>query len=310
MSDNKDSERRPPHERDERDERDEREGVALDRRGFLAGAAGALTTAGCAEDLFRHHYTRMTDADKEALFRRLEAQTKRHTQRTVRISDPAPVEGAAFAFCLDLSACKGTRRCVTACVEENNCSRDPEVQYIQVFEMNAGVLEMDEADRHYDTDRVPRSGKVYVPVQCFHCEQPPCVQACPTEATWRESDGIVVVDYGWCIGCRYCMAACPYEARRFNFETPDLPPKDVNPVQAYLSNRIRPAGVVEKCHLCLHRTRAGQYPACLEACPTGARKFGNLADPDSDVSHILRTKSVFVLKKELGTVPRFFYYYG
>jgi len=78
---------------------------------------------------------------------------------------------------------------------------------------------------------------------------------------------------------------------------------------SYLSNRPRPQGVIEKCTFCLHRTRKGQMPACLEACPTGARKFGNLLDPESEVSQILRTKRVFILKEEVGTLPRFFYYF-
>ena len=97
---------------------------------------------------------------------------------------------------------------------------------------------------------------------------------CPVEATWKDPDGIIVVDYDWCIGCRYCMAACPYDARRFNFSKPKLTADQMNPNQGYLSNRVRPRGVVEKCTFCLHRTREGKYPACLEVCPTGARVFG------------------------------------
>ena len=106
------------------------------------------------------------------------------------------------------------------------------------------------------------------------------------------------------------MAACPYEARRFNYSKPEVPANEVNPNQGYLSNRPRPKGVVEKCHFCLHRTRKGNFPACHEACPTGARKFGDLNDPNSEVSAVLREKRVFVLKEELNTVPRVFYYFG
>jgi len=129
------------------------------------------------------------------------------------------------------------------------------------------------------------------------------------EATWKEKDGIVVIDYDWCIGCRYCMAGCPYEARRFNFVAPEVPRGELNPNQGYLSNRVRPKGVVEKCHFCLHRTRNGELPACAEACPTGARHFGNLADPGSEVAQIVKQKRVFVLKEELKTFPRIFYYF-
>jgi molybdopterin-containing oxidoreductase family iron-sulfur binding subunit len=156
---------------------------------------------------------------------------------------------------------------------------------------------------------VPAPGKYYMPVQCQQCDDAPCVKVCPVEATWKEKDGIVVVDYNWCIGCRYCEAACPYHARRFNWSAPEIPAGEINPNQGYLSNRIRPQGVVEKCTFCLHRTRKGLLPACLEACPTGARVFGNLLDPDSEIRWVLENKRVYVLKEELGTRPRFFYYF-
>jgi molybdopterin-containing oxidoreductase family iron-sulfur binding subunit len=132
---------------------------------------------------------------------------------------------------------------------------------------------------------------------------------CPVQATWQESDGLVVVDYNWCIGCRYCMAACPYDARRFNYQKPTVPAAAINPNQSYLSNRLRPKGVVEKCTFCLHRTRDGKFPACLEVCPTGARVFGNLRDPDSEINYILNHKRVYVLKEDVGTLPRFYYFF-
>jgi molybdopterin-containing oxidoreductase family iron-sulfur binding subunit len=136
------------------------------------------------------------------------------------------------------------------------------------------------------------------------------VKACPVEATWKEPDGIVVVDYNWCIGCRFCVVACPYFARRFNFAAPNVSPDRINPDQGYLSNRPRFKGVVEKCTFCLHRTRKGRMPACLEACPTGARKFGNLNDPNSEIRKIIETKRVFVLKEDLATLPRFYYFFS
>ena len=127
-------------------------------------------------------------------------------------------------------------------------------------------------------------------------------------ATWQEPDGIVVIDYNWCVGCRACMAACPYWARRFNWSAPEVPPEEVNPNQHYLGNRDRKKGCVEKCTFCIHRTREGRLPACAEACPTGARVFGNLLDPDSEIRWVLAHKNVFRLKEELGTEPRFWYF--
>ncbi len=288
----------------------------VSRRSALKGIAAALGTtaaasAGCTswDKYFQKHYKEMTPADKEKVFARIEKETKKRFKRTVEISDPPPIEGVKFAFCISLSKCNGNRKCVHACVAENNQSRDPAIQYIKVIELDHGTLDLEKGDMYYDGESVPKKGKFYLPVQCNQCDNPPCVKACPVEATWKERDGIVVIDYDWCVGCRYCMAACPYEARRFNFFKPSIPRDQLNPHQGYLSNRVRPKGVVEKCHFCLHRTRNGAYPACLEACPTGARKFGNILDPESEVSAIVKEKRVFVLKEELRTIPQIYYYF-
>jgi molybdopterin-containing oxidoreductase family iron-sulfur binding subunit len=131
---------------------------------------------------------------------------------------------------------------------------------------------------------------------------------CPVGATWTDPDGIVVIDYDWCIGCRYCIAACPYWARRFNWSEPEIPAEQINPNQHYLGNRLRRKGCVEKCTYCIQRTRKGRVPACHEACPTGARIFGNLLDPDSEIRWIIENKQVFRLKQDLGTEPRFWYF--
>jgi len=196
-------------------------------------------------------------------------------------------------------------------VEENNQSRDPQVHWIRVLSMEKeGGVDFSDSDPYYDPETVPEEGHFYVPVQCQQCRNPPCTKVCPTGATWTEPDGIVVVDYDWCIGCRYCMAACPYGARHFNWSEPTLPAEEINPVTHYLGNRPRPKGVVEKCTFCIQRTRGGRYPACVEVCPVGARKFGNLLDPESEIRYILENKRILVLKEELNTMPKFFYFYG
>ena len=157
---------------------------------------------------------------------------------------------------------------------------------------------------------MPAEGKFYMPVACQHCENPPCTKVCPVGATWKEKDGIVVIDYNWCIGCRSCISACPYGARRFNWGEPSISPDEINPVTEYLGNRPRKRGVVEKCTFCIQRVRKGLYPKCVEVCPVGARKFGNLLDPDSEIRYIIENKRVYILKEELNTQPKFFYYYG
>ncbi len=260
------------------------------------------------DEFLQQHYKELSDNDKQKVFQRLEAEAKDAYGADVTISDPKPIPGVRFGYAINLSKCNGNGACMEACNRENNHHRGVDQSYIRVLEMSKGSMDMEHGTTTYD-HTVPQDDKFYMPVQCQQCENPPCVSACPIEATWQEDDGIVVVDYNWCIGCRYCEAACPYHARRFNWEQPEIPTDEVNPDQGYLSNRIRPQGVMEKCHFCLHRTREGRAPACLEACSTGARVFGDLNAPDSDINWVLKNKRVFVLKEELGTQPNFFYFF-
>ena len=165
-----------------------------------------------------------------------------------------------------------------------------------------------EGQHYYEPELVPEKDAFYFPIQCMHCEKPPCVKVCPVRATYRDPDGIVVIDYNWCIGCRMCVAACPYWARRFNWGEPNLPKEEMNPRTHYLGNRPRMKGVVEKCTFCIQRSRRGRYTACVEVCPVGARKFGNLLDPESEVIMVLERKRVFRLREDLNTYPKFYYY--
>ena len=270
------------------------------------------TTLGGIEGFLQKHYKEMDAEDMADALSRIQADVERRfdlDQGEFSVRDIKPKDGVEFVYALNLSRCIGCRKCVHACVAENNQSRDPEIQYIRVLEMPRGTTNLEHGNHNYDTPTVPDPDHYYMPVQCHQCKNPPCVSVCPVGATWQEKDGITVIDYDWCIGCRYCEAACPYWARRFNWSTPKLPLEQLNTNMGYLSNRPRQKGVMEKCTFCLHRTREGGLPACLEVCPTGARKFGNVLDPKSEVSQILRTKRVFVLKEEAGTLPRFFYYF-
>jgi molybdopterin-containing oxidoreductase family iron-sulfur binding subunit len=271
-----------------------------------AGAAGWILTA-CGPK-------RLYDVPTEKLKASIAELERRHTEQTgvaVKVSDAGPMPGVEFAYGLDLSRCIGCRRCVHACVEENNQSREPELHWIRVLSMEKEKgVDFAHADPYYEPEQVPEEGHFYMPVSCQQCRDAPCTKVCPTGATWAEKDGIVVIDYDWCIGCRYCMAACPYGARHFNWAEPSIPKEQVNPNTHYLGNRPRPKGVVEKCTFCIQRSRAGRYPACVEVCPVGARKFGNLLDKDSEIRYIIENKRVLVLKAELNTAPRFFYFYA
>jgi Fe-S-cluster-containing dehydrogenase component len=256
------------------------------------------------------YYKELTAGEMAGVLRRIEAEVERQYGVRPRVRDLKPMNGVEFVYALNLTRCVGCRKCVHACVAENNQSRTPEIQYIRVLRMPHGSIDLEKAVHNYAPAAVPEKGYFYMPVQCQQCKNPPCVKVCPVNATWQDADGITVIDYNWCIGCRYCEAACPYWARRFNFTQPDLPKDHLNPDMAYLGNRPRYQGVMEKCHFCIQRTRAGRYPACLEVCPAGARKFGNVLDPESEVAYILKHKRVFIqLKEEMGTSPRFFYYF-
>jgi molybdopterin-containing oxidoreductase family iron-sulfur binding subunit len=294
------------------------------RRDFLkkAGAAAAIGMTGCRAEAIRafvgSSLREMPRDEVKAFLKRLEERHTAEFGRPVTVKDTPAKEGVLFGYGLDLSRCVGCRRCVYACVEENNQSRASEdgrhsnpIHWITVLEMDKERgIDLSHANAYYDAAEVPRDGHFYVPVQCQQCENPPCVRVCPVGATWKERDGIVVIDYDWCIGCRCCMSACPYGARHFNWCEPNLPAEELNPKTHVLGNRPRPRGVVEKCTFCIQRTREGLYPACVEVCPVGARKFGNLLDPESEIRYLLDHQRVYILKEELNTQPKFFYFFS
>ena len=291
-------------------------------------------------EIFQSNYRLMTPKEKAEARARLEKRYSAEYGKKVTVDGTEAQPGVLMGYALNVRKCIGCRRCVKGCVAENNQSRGTEtgerIEWIQVLRMERGEFSQEKMDQgypeglgiqvggnaytpagvvlegqyHYEPEAVPEKDATYMPIACMQCEKPPCVKVCPVRTTFREPDGVVVIDYNWCIGCRMCMGACPYWARRFNLTTPVLPKEDMNPVTHYLGNRPRMRGVVEKCHWCMQRTRTqGRYPACVEACPVGARKFGNLLDPESEVSLILARKNVFRLKAELNTFPKFFYFY-
>lgn len=339
-----------------KEKKEVKEATKVTRRDFLkeAGAIGAAVAVGEAigplhahgydkrvtwAEWFQGNWRLMTDEEKKEAIARLEERYSEEYGKKVKVDDAPAMKGVLFGYALNIQKCIGCRRCVYACVKENNQSRhDPQIHWIRVIRMEKGnfsTADMDkgypytikepfgiqvggnahkpagvvlEGQHYYEPETVPEKEAFYFPIQCQQCEKPPCVKVCPVRTTYRDPDGIVVIDYNWCIGCRMCMAACPYWARRFNWGDPNLPKEEMNPRTHYLGNRPRMRGVVEKCTFCIQRTRHGRYPACLEACPVGARKFGNLLDPESEVRRILERKKVFRLRADLNTYPKFFYF--
>ncbi len=298
-----------------------KDGIHLDRRSFLKGAA--LGLAGIAlplnkadaslwDSLLQKHFKEMNDTEIKQVIARLEREYEEKYKKAIKVGNEKALPGVVFGYGLDLSRCIGCRTCVYACVDENNQSKDPQLHWISVLRFKKGEkwVDLEDSEKYYNPEKVPEEEYFYMPVQCQQCENPPCVRACPTQATWKEPDGIVVVDYNWCIGCRYCMAACPYGARHFNWTEPGRKPEEINQQTHYLGNRPRYKGVVEKCTFCIQRTRKGRYPACVEACPVGARKFGNLLDPNSEIRYAIEHKRVFRLKEDLNTNPKFYYFFA
>ncbi len=185
------------------------------------------------------------------------------------VEEAAPERGVRWGMVIDLRKCIGCQACTVACAMENATPTGYNRTVVSVYEI--------------DTEDGPR--RAQLPRLCNHCTDAPCLRVCPTQATFRTEDGIVVIDQDKCIGCAYCAQACPYEAR---FVNPDT-------------------GTVDKCNFCLHRLRAGLLPACVETCVGGARVFGDLNDPESSVSRLLAEHETQVLKPKAGTHPNVFY---
>jgi molybdopterin-containing oxidoreductase family iron-sulfur binding subunit len=291
----------------------------VSRREFLCALVGcAAAGAAACNDIthtpwFTKRFRELSPGELAGIVADLEREYGERFDQQVSVGAQGPLPGVEYAYALDIARCIGCRRCVYGCVEENNQSRDPQVHWIRVLEMaQEHGVDFAHADAYYDAEQVPRPGHFYLPVACQQCRNPPCVKSCPVGATWQEPDGITVIDYDWCIGCRCCLSACPYGARHFNWSDPTLPAEELNADMHVLGNRPRERGVVEKCTFCVQRVREspGRYPACVEVCPVGARKFGNLRDPDGEIRYIIENKRVFVLKSELNTRPRFYYFYG
>lgn len=215
-----------------------------------------------------------------------------------------------YGMVIDTRRCVGCRACVVSCKQENKTP--PGVSYTVVLDQ---VLE-----------NRPDDKPLFMTKPCFHCENPPCTDVCPVSATYkREQDGIVVVDYDRCIGCRYCITACPYGARSFDFgenyaavEENTAWAQVPSPELGQFRKREKeksPTGNVRKCTFCLHLQdkdgkydkAAGRWPACAKTCTGHAIHFGDFNDPDSEVSRLLSERQAIRLKEELGTNPNVYY---
>lgn len=215
---------------------------------------------------------------------------------------------------IDLDRCIGCRSCAVACKEHN--SQPPGTWWNRVFTPGSS----------WHQSAVGKNGRLqmyFLPVSCQMCENPPCQKVCPVKATYTDDRGVVLVDYERCIGCRYCISACPYGVRQFNWEDPKKAKARTGGLQGYdygypfdyrdQDGRLvytpdRPKGVVEKCTFCVQYTDGQkQLPACVRACPAKARVFGDLDDPNSEISKLVGERQTYRLLEDLGTSPKVFY---
>ncbi len=228
------------------------------------------------------------DEDADILLR-MQADLKRAMAKSV--------EERRWGMVIDLRKCVGCHACTIACVAENKLP--PGVVYRPV------VIE--------EMGKFPNVQLRFTPRPCMQCEEPPCVDVCPVEATWKRADGITVVDYDQCIGCRYCVSACPYGARTADFGhyytdgTPERQPYERLPNFEYGKAWNRedgsPIGNARKCNFCLHRLEQGLLPECVTTCIGRATYFGDLKDDDSLVSEMNRKPNQTKLLEEFGTKP-------
>lgn len=199
---------------------------------------------------------------------------------------------------IDLDRCIGCWTCAVNCKVENNVSLGN--WWNRILSPGAEVYGMATSPRG-------EPEQTFMPFQCQHCANPPCVRSCPVGATYQREDGIVMQDDDKCIGCRTCMAACPYHLKVFNFTTPHQIPSwnDDHVGNAAVPSRVR--HVVEKCSLCVERVDSGIEPACVLGCPAKARFFGDLNDLESEVSRLISERSGYQYKPEFGTDPSTYY---
>ncbi|MEC4184423.1 4Fe-4S dicluster domain-containing protein [Adlercreutzia sp. R21] len=200
-----------------------------------------------------------------------------------------------LAIGIDLHRCIGCNTCSLACKMQNNVPDG--MLWNRV--LTEGCEHFDGAEGVY-----PHLTRTYLPLACQHCENPACERVCPTGATYKDEMGRVEIDYDKCIGCRMCMAACPYNARSFNWNDP-VRASGAGYGDARVPERAR--GVMEKCTLCKERTDAGDEPMCVRCCPGDARIFGDADDPNSAVSRLRRAGGAHVLLEDKGTRPQVFY---
>lgn len=230
---------------------------------------------------------------------------RREVKAQSYVAPPEALRAKRWGIAIDVKKCVNTQpECKLKCIEA--CHTIHNVPSIPDKKKEIKWIWEDEYEHIFPEQPNEFVARMYAHkpflLLCNQCANPPCVRVCPTQATFKREDGIVMMDYHRCIGCRFCMAACPFGARSFNWIDPRPYIPKVNPEYP-----TRSKGVVEKCTFCYERLALGKIPACVEACPDKALIFGDLEDENSEISKVLREKFSIRRKAELGTDPSIFY---
>jgi len=223
--------------------------------------------------------------------RRINGARKMHEVKERPTAGRSAGGAVKWGMAIDLKRCTGCQSCTLACKVENGTPRG--VFWTRVLEKEEGTF--------------PLAYKVFMPVRCNHCGNPPCVPVCPTGASYqRTQDNLVLVDQELCIGCGSCVLACPYDVRFLPMSARGYFGERKTPFEE-VAYRKWEKGTAQKCTMCAHRIAQGLRPACVETCPTGALVFGNLNDPESEIARLVRARAHFRSSLELGTDPCVFY---
>ena len=206
------------------------------------------------------------------------------------------IVGKKFVMVIDLSRCKNLKKCQAACTHMHHLPQGH--NWIKVYSM----------------EETEKTAPYWQPTICMHCDEPPCVKVCPVDATFKRQDGIVAIDSNRCIGCRFCMAACPYSTRVFNWEDPNVPDELHNQPYSCESSIPQKKGTVGKCDFCPDMVRKGELPHCVSACPNGVFMFGDINEDSVTngaetfrFSELIRDKAGYLLMEDLGTKPSVYY---
>ncbi|MCB0677987.1 MAG: 4Fe-4S dicluster domain-containing protein [Saprospiraceae bacterium] len=282
-----------------------------DRRDFLRKGALGVTLAACGQLLFScsnpqggEEVVETGDTVKmltpEGELVEIDKAHLKHVHKTKKTTPQEAREGfpdKKFVMVIDLARCTNARKCVIACQKFHHLPPEQEFLSIKLMQDN------------------PNSSPYWFPKNCYHCDNPPCVKVCPVDATYKRQDGVVLVDADRCIGCKFCMTACPYSTRIFNWSENKELPVDLDTHHSSPEASIpAQAGTVAKCDFCPDLVRMGRLPECVAACPNGAFYFG---DQNEDIvtngsetvrfSQLLKDRAGYRYGEELGTEPRVYY---